>query len=178
MAQNDSRSLSILMEEGENLRTLAEVAVALVGFTGVVAVLGSRARGAWSPLELLRLHMLLGASVAVLMLSFVPALLEAFNFSGLSLWRVANLIQFITHLIGAVVLGGRVRKLDVSQWPREEQLWTLVLTPISLSLILAQLLNAWGLLADFGFFIYFLGLLYLLLLAVLHFVLLLVIHES
>ena len=34
------------MEEGENLRTIAEVAIALVGFTGVVAVLGSRARGA------------------------------------------------------------------------------------------------------------------------------------
>ncbi len=166
------------MEEGENLRTIADVAIALVGFTGVVAVIGSRARGAWSPLELLRLHMLLGASVGVLMLSFVPALLEAFNFSGLSLWRVGNFIQLIAHSTGGVVLIGRIRKFDASQWPREEQLWTLILIPISLSIILAQLLNAWGLLADFGFFIYFLGLLYLLLLAVLHFVLLLVIHES
>ncbi len=49
---------------------------------------------------------------------------------------------------------------------------------VELSLILAQLLNAWGLLAGFGFFIYFLGLLYFLLVAILHFVLLLVVHES
>ena len=75
------------------------------------------------------------------------------------------------------MLGGRVRKLDTSQWPREETVWTLVLTPISLGLIVAQLLAAWGALAGLGFFVYFSGLLYLLLVAVLHFVLLLVVHE-
>jgi hypothetical protein len=166
------------MEEGENLRTLAEVAIALAGFTGVVAVLGRRARGAWAPLELLRLHVLLATSVGVLMLSFIPALLEALNVSGPPLWQIANLIQVVGHSAGVVVLGGRARKLDASQWPREERLWALVLTPISLSLILAQVLNAWGLLAGFGFFIYFFGLLYLLLVAVLNFVLLLVVHKS
>jgi hypothetical protein len=165
------------MEEGENLRTLAEVAIALAGFTGVVAVLGRRASGAWPPLDLLRLHMLLATSVGVLMLSFIPALLEALNISGTSLWQIANFIQLVIHSAGLVVLAGRVRKLDASQWPRVERLWTLILIPISLSLILAQLLNVLGALAGIGFFIYFSGLLYLLLVAVLHFVLLLVVHE-
>ena len=36
------------MEQAETLRTIAEVATAFAGFSGVVVVLGHRAQRAWS----------------------------------------------------------------------------------------------------------------------------------
>jgi hypothetical protein len=43
------------VEAFETLRSLSEVAIALTGFTGIIAVLGHRAEGLWGPLEWLRL---------------------------------------------------------------------------------------------------------------------------
>ena len=47
----------------EVLVGIAEIAVALAGFTGVVVVFGSRSEGSWHPGDRLRLGFLLEASV-------------------------------------------------------------------------------------------------------------------
>ncbi len=161
------------MEESETLRTLAEVAVALTGFTGIVAVLGRRAGGEWSPLEWLRLRMLLEASLAVLFLSLLPVLLSTLRPSQGSLWRVANSAQVVVHLGGALLLVLRVSRLEPSQWPSEERWLTALLAPLSLVIILVQAGAVLGLLPGVASFVYLLGLMYLLALAALHFVLLL-----
>lgn len=162
------------MEESETLRTLAEVAVALTGFTGIVAVLGRRAGGEWSPLELLRLRMLLETSLGVLFLSLIPVLILTLRPSQESLWRVGNSLQGLVHLGGAVLLYLRVSRLDPAQWPPEERWLTALFAPLSVIVIAAQGGAALGLLPGYGAFVYLLGLVYLLALAALHFVLLLV----
>lgn len=162
------------MEESETLRTLAEVAVALTGFTGIVAVLGRRAGGEWSPLELLRLRMLLETSLGVLFLSLLPVLLLTLRPSQETLWRVSNSLQGLLHLGGALVLYRRVSRLEPSQWPPEERWLTATFAPVSLAILAAQAGAALGCLSSYESFVYLLGLMYFLALAALHFVLLLV----
>lgn len=48
------------------LFTIAEIAVALIGFSGVVAVLGHRGKGSWQPAERVRLLALTEPSIIAL----------------------------------------------------------------------------------------------------------------
>jgi hypothetical protein len=163
-----------LVEAFETLRSLSEVAVALAGFTGIVAVLGNRAGGRWGPLEWLRLRMLLETSLGVLFLSLIPGLLHQLAALQGLIWRIANGLQAVAHAAGIWVLYLRFRKLDLSQWPPEERWLTVVLVPVSVTIVLFQASVALGNLYTYGFFLYLLGLIYLLAIAALHFVLLLV----
>lgn len=56
------------MELSELLIGIAEIAVALVGFTGVVVVFGSRREGTWHPGDRLRLEMTSSSLWAAFML--------------------------------------------------------------------------------------------------------------
>ena len=51
------------MDIVEILIGIAEIAIALAGFSGVVAAFGSRSKGAWHPGDRLRLGFLLEASL-------------------------------------------------------------------------------------------------------------------
>jgi len=162
------------VEESETLRTLAEVAVALTGFTGIVAVLGRRAGGEWAPLEMLRLRMLLETSLGVLFLSLLPLVMQTLRPSEQSLWRVSNGLECLVYLGGLLLLCLRVSKLEPSQWPPEEKWLTAALVPLSLVILGLEAGFALGILTAYGSFAYLLGLAFLLGLAALHFVLLLI----
>jgi hypothetical protein len=162
------------VEAFETLRSLSEVAIALAGFTGIVAVLGRRAGGQWDPLEWLRLRMLLETSLGVVFLSLIPVLLHQLEALQGALWRVGNGLQALVHVAGIVLLWLRFRKLEPSQWPPEERWLTAALVPISIAIVLLQGSFVLGKLAPYGFFLFLLGLIYLLAIAALHFVLLLV----
>lgn len=161
------------MEAFETLRSLSEVAIALAGFTGIVAALGRRAGGRWSPLEWLRLRMLLETSLGVVFLSLLPVLVRQLATRQDLIWRIGNGAQALAHAAGMVLLFARFSKLDASQWPPEERRLTLVLVPVSLAIVLLQGAAASGALAPQAFFLFLLGLVYLLGIAALHFVLLL-----
>jgi hypothetical protein len=64
------------MEGNTVLESLPEIGIGLVGFTGVVAVLGRRARGQWTRSEMVRFYLLLHMSTLVAFLSLVPAWLS------------------------------------------------------------------------------------------------------
>ena len=56
----------------EVLMGFAGVAVALIGFSGVVMALGRRGAGDWSQAELLQLRTLVEPSIITLIAAFVP----------------------------------------------------------------------------------------------------------
>lgn len=74
------------MSDSDILQTLAEVGVALAGFTGVVFVLGRRAVGEWSPVERLWFHILLSSSVQVVFFAILPLVFESY-LSTSTAWR-------------------------------------------------------------------------------------------
>ena len=165
------------MEPFENLRSMAEVAVSLTGFTGIVVALGKRSHGSWTKLELLRLKMLLITSLAVLFFSLLPLALSGLNFSGERIWMISNATLAISHLLGLIITGLLARKMDISEWTASEKkvelIFSVIILPISLSLIICQSAFIFHYFRAYGFILFYLGLIYFLILSAIHFILLL-----
>jgi hypothetical protein len=69
---------------------LAEIGVAIAGFSGVVAVFGARSEGQWTPDDRLRLAFLLACSMTVVFFSLLPFPMTALHVPATVVWRVAS----------------------------------------------------------------------------------------
>ncbi len=153
------------MDHFENLRTIAEVATAFAGFTGVVIILGHRSAGAWSDAEQSTIRILLEAAIGVVFFALLPTVF-ALNLAIPTTWRLAAGLLTMYHL--AILL-----RADVLDRRQAGQLigrrldWGLSITGIIS--ILATALVAFGLLSYAAALIYTLALLHLLLVAALSF---------
>ena len=72
------------------LEVLAELAIAVLGFSGVVAVLGRRAAGEWSELDRVRFQNMVRLAVLVLVLSLLPFPFYSAGFSAPRVWGWAS----------------------------------------------------------------------------------------
>lgn len=82
------------------LLSIASLAIALIGFSGVVIALGRRGQGQWSPAEMLQLRTLVEPSVVSFLGAFVPILLGLLITNQELLWRASNLLLASFHLVG------------------------------------------------------------------------------
>jgi hypothetical protein len=95
--------------EAEGILTaIAEVAIAIVGFSGIVVVL-DRSEVPWSKLDSARLSMLLQISIACVFWSFAPILLHLADVSAASIWFWSSGLWIAFTLAG---IGVRVRTLS------------------------------------------------------------------
>jgi hypothetical protein len=74
----------------ELLIGIAEIAIALAGFTGVVVAFGSRSQGAWHPGDRLRLGFLLEASLTAVGFSLLALLILAITSDEPFTWSVLS----------------------------------------------------------------------------------------
>lgn len=121
------------------LATIAQVAITLLGFTGVVAVLGRRARGVWTGLEIATFRTLLEASATALFASFLPGVLTLAMASDLAPWRIANLVLGAVHLAFFIAFFWRIRGFATSPTLVQK-----LLTPTGPLIIGAHFLTAAG----------------------------------
>jgi hypothetical protein len=157
---------------GPVLSTLAEVAVALAGFSGVAVVFRLRGAQSWSPTELRVLWFLIGDSFLVLFFSLLPFPLALANWSQDALWGICNALLGSWFIVGDVLALRGERRDRVAQ-----QLVTVpVITPIlyvmsigALAMGIALWLSAWDVLVPRGQAVYVLGLITLLAFAALEF---------
>ena len=154
-------------------QTFAEVGVALTGFTGIVVVFGSRARGAWSELELARLHDLLWSSLNVVLFALLPLVLANAVSAGAALRVGAGFFALSTLAAGA-----RYWRATRPYQPREgtrggAAVISYALAPLGVAVIGALLALAFGAWTSAANFIYLGALLWSLAIGVLNFVLLL-----
>jgi len=94
------------------LSTLAEVAIAIAGFSGIVSVFGRRSSGHWSPAERARLIGLLVMSFTAVFFSVVPFVLLSIPVSESTCWRSLSLLLAASRFVSMgvvlrVVLGER-----------------------------------------------------------------------
>lgn len=75
------------------LYTLAQVAVALAGFSGVVVAFRVQGAHTWSPTELRVLWLLIGDSFLVLFFSLLPVPLALANWSTDALWSFGSALM-------------------------------------------------------------------------------------
>jgi len=113
------------------LSTLAEVAIAITGSAGVVAVFGRRSSGQWSVLERARLVALLGLSLAALLFCVLPFVVLSIPVSESSCWRsLSVLLAVALTVFTAQVVRVAVEALRV---PRSEREVSLLLSAIFLT---------------------------------------------
>lgn len=89
------------MDSESALGSIIEVAIAIAGFSGIVAAVGRRGAGHWTEADQLRLRILLTASGAALVFAFLPFVLADLIDREL-LWRIASgLLAIYTVAISA-----------------------------------------------------------------------------
>jgi hypothetical protein len=81
---------------GSTLGTIAQVAAAFIGFTGVIFAVGRFSTGVWNTAEHNALKNLLMPSLMALFLAFVPMVLGA-GLEEATLWRLSNVLLVIVH---------------------------------------------------------------------------------
>lgn len=79
---------------------IAAVAIALIGFSGVVTALGRRESSPWTEVESIQLFALVVPSIVTLYSVFVPIGLQVVIESGDLVWRLSSGACFLGHLIG------------------------------------------------------------------------------
>ncbi len=81
------------------LELISELAIAILGFSGVVVALGSRASGTWSLHDRLRFLGMIRAAACVLVLSLLPFPFHAAGKSGADLWMWCSGIGAVVSIV-------------------------------------------------------------------------------
>lgn len=152
------------LEEIGTLHTIAQVAITLSGFSGIVLVFGQRASLTWTPEESLRLYALVAPSLTAFFCSFAPILIFSLTTDISSVWRISNAILGVAHLanLAFFIMNPVKAKISIGQK---------INVVVGILVICSHFLVVIGFL-PWVVFIFIFGLLYLLYISVHNFVLL------
>ncbi len=89
--------------------TIAQVAVTLAGFSGLVVAMRGNAPDTWHPRDIWSLSWMLGTSFGALFLALLPPLLGFLHFSESSTWVISDLTMclFMAGLSVVLAISGR-----------------------------------------------------------------------
>ena len=99
------------MIDNDILFTLAELAVALAGFSAIIGVLSSRRVSADLKINALRLQVMLETCFMVAAAAFIPILLDKFHISHVALWRVASAVFLCLAIPFEIVARNRTKNI-------------------------------------------------------------------
>ncbi len=140
------------------LTVIAEIGVALAGFSGIVVALRQRSVESWSVPEVLRLRLMLYASVSALIFALLPFAPHHLGASPALTWSVPSL--------ALAVLFGSSLFLPATRTPPSRTglsfRWWVFYSSGTVIAITALLANAGGLLGGPSFGLYLVGLAWLL----------------
>jgi hypothetical protein len=153
------------------LETIAEVSVALAGFTGVVAAFGQRGGERWSVTNVFRFTAMLGASFSALFYALFPFLLHHLGFSEITIWRLGSAAVALELVL---LVGGRLSPSLRKHFHEVMNEASRALAVFVLALVtvvtVTQVLNAVGNFPERSFGAYLVGIAYFLFIASLMFV--------
>ena len=72
------------------LVAIAELAIGIAGFSGVVVALGSRTGERWSPVTRIRMVLLLSVSLSAAMFSLLPLVLDEAGLTAERAWSISS----------------------------------------------------------------------------------------
>jgi len=158
----------------DTLHTLAEVAAAFAGFTGIVVVLGRGSIAEWRSVDKATVSLLLASSLGVVFFGFLPDVTVAAHLSPSSAWRVSAFL-FASYQLVVFLSAIRAHRRglalgEISSSQHLSRLPALFGGPLVIG---AMFISAAGLLEPWLFLSYLLGMLWLLGMAALMFAILL-----
>lgn len=164
------------MDATEALSTVAQLALGLVGFTGVVIAL-DREPAKVSRVDAYRLNVLIFSSSAAMFLALIPLGLEFLNLKEVDIWKLSNLLHAIFAFgfsFWFVPASRSIRQIapEIFNLP----VWWFFFTGYLFNGVL-QVLAAIGLLHEQVVGIYLIGLFWLLFISLLQFRRMLLIHQ-
>ena len=158
------------MTYADEFQNLAGIAIAMAGFAGIISALQSRPDPAWKG-RYARLRELLLLSLGVVFFAFIPTLLEGVLNDPVWALRAPQILCGIYHVSLALIF---LKTSGLSE--RKPYEWMVV--PLAIVVVLIQFVTGFGYLSDYLAEAYFLGLLWLLLVAANNFMLLLLRSEN
>lgn len=108
------------MTPGEALGIVVQVAVALAGFTGVVAVFGTNPVHQWSPLNRLRLRLLLTMSSIPVALCLIALVLLTAGLHQTLVWRTISAIAAFVFLTASITAQRAMSRVPASEFSRSD----------------------------------------------------------
>ena len=81
----------------ESLMAIAQIAIALIGFSGVVVTLGRTDGSRWTESEMLQLRTLIEPSMVVLAGAFIPLGVTLADIRSELVWQISNALLFILN---------------------------------------------------------------------------------
>src|SRR5215831_56443 len=107
------------MEPGEALAVAAQIAVTLAGFAGVVVVFRRESVHEWSPIDKLRLRLLLTNSILPLCLCMIGLVLLTIKPMPPGMWRWCSGVAFVFFMFFVTTSGKIFRRLDLREVEHE-----------------------------------------------------------
>jgi hypothetical protein len=132
------------MSEEPLLLALAEVSIALTGFSGVVIFLGRRASGQWSETDQTRFWSLIECGLMALLMSLLPFAVRQLEPSPNMLWGASSGIVAVPAAISFIAWLRRARRAMLVSDPEANPLLGLVAITGWTAVIVALALNALG----------------------------------
>ena len=116
------------LPETDVLFLIAELAVALAGFSAVIGVLGSRPSTSDVRVDGLRLQVMLETGLFVAAAVLVPVILDHFGIESHLVWRISSAIFLLYQIPGEFLAARRTKKMPdmtVSKFNVNTINWTL-----------------------------------------------------
>jgi len=104
-------SFGVWVVEKDLLLTIAEVSVALAGFSAIVGLLGNRSGRSGIKVDALRLQVMLEISLSVAAAAFLPVLISLFNFEVWTTWRIATALWLAIAIPSEIIAWFRTREM-------------------------------------------------------------------
>ncbi len=146
------------MTSDEALLTIAEIAIATIGFAGIVSALRPKAAHAADAMHRLRLRLMVEASATVMIYAFLPFVLAGV-FSEQRIWAIGSGILAFTSPIHVGSIYSRQRRLFGSTLVRETLLFDTTVIIMAAGVEAVLILNCLGVLFQPRFSGYLLGIL-------------------
>ena len=86
------------MDHIGTLNTIAQIAISLIGFSGIVVIFGDRFKRGWSAEESLQFYSLIAPPMVALFCSFIPKMLSTITQDWDLIWQISNAILGFLHL--------------------------------------------------------------------------------
>jgi len=124
------------MNASDALATIAEIAIAVAGFSGVAAVLGRRSQGEWSPEDVFRLRALLLSSFSIVFFCFVPIVLGLAALAPSRIWALSSGAWLAWLIFTAALRISQGRRISKATGDRLDRRYMVVLASIGVAALL------------------------------------------
>jgi hypothetical protein len=105
------------MAASELLLAISQLAVALAGFSGLIAAIRTATPDGWYPRDIWSLSWMLGASIGALVLALLPLWLSLFGFPQERVYRISSGIASFCIALFVVLMAWQGRRLTRSGHP-------------------------------------------------------------